>query len=95
MANFTFKTTIRNAEVLIDFEYSPEEEMVRYYPDGSGYPGCPASIDNYAVYWERKKFNNLKMEWEDVQIEVTGLMDELEFDIEELCFEHVSNQYEY
>jgi hypothetical protein len=25
---------------------APEEPMVRYYPDGSGYPGCPASVDD-------------------------------------------------
>ena len=29
----------------IEFDYQPEERMVRHYADGSGYPGCAASID--------------------------------------------------
>ena len=29
----------------IEFYYQPEEPMVRYYADGSGYPGCPAEIE--------------------------------------------------
>ena len=28
----------------VAFDYQPEEEMVRHYSDGSGYPGCAASI---------------------------------------------------
>ena len=30
----------------IDFDYQPEEPMVRYYSDGTGHPGCEASIEN-------------------------------------------------
>ena len=26
-------------------EYSPEEKMVMYYKDGSGYPGCSAEFE--------------------------------------------------
>tara|TARA_R110000772_G_scaffold181295_1_gene292608 strand:+ start:499 stop:741 length:243 start_codon:yes stop_codon:yes gene_type:complete len=29
--------------------YSPEEPMVMYYTDGSGYPGCAAEFDISAV----------------------------------------------
>jgi hypothetical protein len=29
----------------IDYDYQPEEPMVRYYPDGSGYPGCAACLE--------------------------------------------------
>jgi len=29
--------------------YSPEEPMVMYYTDGSGYPGCSAEFDISAV----------------------------------------------
>jgi hypothetical protein len=25
----------------VQFDYQPEEPEVRYYADGSGYPGCP------------------------------------------------------
>ena len=55
---FEFETTIELADVTIRFDYSPEEAMVMYYSDGSGYPGCSASIDNYDVNFETKKFNS-------------------------------------
>ena len=29
----------------IEFDYQPEEKMVKYYSDGTGHPGCAASID--------------------------------------------------
>jgi hypothetical protein len=29
----------------VEFDYTPEEPMVMYYPDGSGYPGCAAEVD--------------------------------------------------
>jgi len=29
----------------VDWTECPGEPMVRYYPDGSGYPGCDASVD--------------------------------------------------
>lgn len=29
------------------FIASPEEKMVLYFPDGSGYPGSPAEIESY------------------------------------------------
>lgn len=36
---------IKGIDFEVEFEYSPEERMVMYYPDGSGYPGCPAQVD--------------------------------------------------
>jgi len=40
-------TTInfRGVELDIKFDYQPEEPMVRYYSDGSGYPGCGAEMN--------------------------------------------------
>jgi len=35
----------KEIEFDVEFDYQPEEPMVRYYSDGSGYPGCPANID--------------------------------------------------
>ena len=35
----------RGIEFEVEFDYQPEEPMVRYYSDGSGYPGCAESID--------------------------------------------------
>ena len=32
-------------EVQILYEYTPGEPMVRYYPDGSGYPGSPPDVE--------------------------------------------------
>ena len=29
----------------VNYEFFPEEEVVMYYKDGSGHPGCPASIE--------------------------------------------------
>ena len=53
-----FETTIEKAEVIISFDFQPEEAMVRYYSDGSGYPGFPESIHNVGVYWKTQKFNS-------------------------------------
>jgi hypothetical protein len=43
---YEFQTTIESADVTITFDYQPEEAMVLYYSDGSGYPGCAASVDH-------------------------------------------------
>lgn len=39
-------TTVKyeGIEFDVDYDYQPEEKMVRYYPDGSGYPGCPEEL---------------------------------------------------
>ena len=29
----------------VHYDYSPEEPMVMYYKDGSGYPGCPEDAE--------------------------------------------------
>ena len=70
-----FQTTIESADVTITFDYQPEEAMVLYYPDGSGYPGCAASVDNISVNW--------------FDFDITDLMEQLGHDIEELCFNHL------
>ena len=92
--NFQFETTIENAPVVIAFNYRPEEAMVRYYSDGSGYPGCPAAVEDISVHYPKRQFNNLTMEWEDVEIDVTDLIQELGFDVEEMCFDHVNNSFQ-
>ena len=30
-------------EIELEYDFTPGEKMVRYYPDGSGDPGCPPS----------------------------------------------------
>jgi hypothetical protein len=38
-----------DCEYVFNYDYTPEEPMVKYYPDGSGYPGSPEYIDVYDV----------------------------------------------
>ena len=44
-ANLTVRDGCTDYNVTVDFSYSPGEPMVRYYPDGSGYPGSPPEFD--------------------------------------------------
>jgi len=37
--------TYKGIEFEVEYDYQPEEPMVRYYSDGSGYPGCAECID--------------------------------------------------
>ena len=90
--NMEFTTEIEQAEVIIAFDFQPEEAMVRYYSDGTGYPGCAASVDNVSVYWKTRKFNSIAHKWEDVEIDVTDLMDELGIDVEQECWYYLENK---
>lgn len=36
--------------VIIEYLAQPAEPMVRYLPDGSGYPGCPSSAELLGVH---------------------------------------------
>jgi hypothetical protein len=38
-----------DCEYEFEYDYSPPEPMVRYYSDGSGYPGYPGSLDLYDI----------------------------------------------
>lgn len=33
----------------VQYDYYPEEKEVRYYADGSGYPGCPESFEFISI----------------------------------------------
>jgi hypothetical protein len=86
-----FETEIEKALVSIDFDFQPEEAMVMYYPDGSGYPGCAASVDNINVVWKTQKFNYKTRKQEDVEVDITELLTELGYDIEEMCWDYLNN----
>jgi hypothetical protein len=43
--------------VEIEFRYDPGERRVDYYPDGSGHPGCPPSVEIKAVRFDGSAFN--------------------------------------
>lgn len=47
------------SEIKVNYTYYPEEPMVRYYPDGSGYPGAPASVEIEVI---SIKINNVETE---------------------------------
>jgi len=40
----------KGVELRVEYDYQPEEKEVRYYSDGSGYPGCPESFEITAIY---------------------------------------------
>jgi hypothetical protein len=43
---FRDKTVVyKDVELFVIYEYIPPEPMVRYYEDGSGYPGSDAEIN--------------------------------------------------
>jgi hypothetical protein len=43
--------------VEIEFRYDPGERRVDYYPDGSGHPGCPPSVEIIAVRFDGSAYN--------------------------------------
>jgi len=45
----TIKIIFCGIDLDISFDHQPEEKMVMYYSDGSGYPGCAEQIDNITI----------------------------------------------
>jgi hypothetical protein len=41
------------------------------------------------VYLKTRKFNSTTRKWEDVEIDVTDLMDELGIDVEQECWDYL------
>ena len=39
----------KGVELDIEFYFSPSEPEVKYYADGSGYPGCSEDIELYSI----------------------------------------------
>ncbi len=87
-----FETEIEQAEVVISFDFQPEEPEIRYHSDGTGYPGSSVSIENIGVYWKTRKFNSKLLKYEDFEIEVTDLIEELGHDLEDLCWNYLENK---
>ena len=81
-----FETEIEEALITVEFDYEPEEQMVMYYPDGSGYPGSPANVSNISVYWETQIHKK-----EDIKIDITDLLEQLGYDVEEMCWNYLNN----
>ncbi len=81
-----FETEIEEAVITVEFDYEPEEQTVMYYPDGSGYPGSPANVSNISVYWETQIHKK-----EDIKIDITDLLEQLGYDVEEMCWNYLNN----
>jgi len=81
-----FETEIEEALITVEFDYEPEEQMVMYYPDGSGHPGSPANVSNISVYWETQIHKK-----EDIKIDITDLLEQLGYDVEEMCWNYLNN----
>jgi hypothetical protein len=47
--NWPFEDENRELEFKIDYTFQPGEKMVRYYKNGSGYPGSPDEIEMYNI----------------------------------------------
>lgn len=48
----------------VEFDYTPEEKQVTYYPDGSGYPGCAEQVDICKVTHNGEDFTDFIFESE-------------------------------
>lgn len=79
----------------VRLHYTPGEPMVRYYPDGSGYPGSPPTLEGEVVkhtvlhvYGDGGEEVNVQLQTEDVlaaiykRLDDDFLYDKFEYDIE-------------
>jgi hypothetical protein len=71
----------RGVEITVDGYYTPEEPMVMYYDDGSGYPGSPAEMEIHDI----KYFD----------VSVKDLYESLDVitEIEDLIIEKLNREY--
>jgi len=52
----------------VEFDYQPEEKMVMYYGDGSGYPGCAEEANITSIKHEGVDFSEfLEDYWEELE----------------------------
>jgi len=72
--------TIRGIDFDAELDYSPAEKEVKYYSDGSGYPGCGASIDHIKITHCGDDFTDFftKPEWQEVENAVWNAIAEIE-----------------
>lgn len=48
----------------VEYDYTPEEKQVTYYPDGSGYPGCAEQVDIWKVTHNGEDFTDFILDSE-------------------------------
>ena len=69
-------------EVEANYDFQPYEPEVRYYPDGSGYPGCAAQVEGiYDIICIDKDQNKVKLFIEILEIELKQIEDKIESSI--------------
>lgn len=49
MKTYEIFVNYKDTEIWVQYEFSPEEPMVMYYPDGSGYSGSPEEFNIVSV----------------------------------------------
>lgn len=54
----TLDINYKGRDLRVDYDYQPEEPEVRYYSDGSGYPGCGESFNINGVYLNNREISN-------------------------------------
>lgn len=52
MRKETTEVKVYGLEFIVDYYYDKGEPMVMYYPDGSGSPGSPPSVELDGIYVE-------------------------------------------
>ena len=45
----TIELNMEDYNFIVEYKYTKGEPMIRYYEDGSGYPGSDAEVDIYSV----------------------------------------------
>ena len=58
MSSHSIKVLLGGVEFDVSFDFQPEEKEVRYYSDGSGYPGCSAEIEITNIEYEGEDWND-------------------------------------
>jgi hypothetical protein len=57
-----YKDSCIDIEFDVSYIYDPPEEMVRYYSDGSGYPGAPEQLELYDIKCTKVYFEDHEVE---------------------------------
>ncbi len=73
------KINFRDVNLVVNGNYTPEEPMVMYYADGSGYPGSSSEFEINEIYVE------------DSSVDIFELLIDYTTEIEELCLTEIED----
>ena len=74
----TINVNYADKEFEINFDYQPEEKMVRYDSNNLGYPGCPAEMKINSIYHNGENWTDFFNEWMDMQALEEDVWDHIE-----------------